>query len=191
MTSWDAGTWLNPPPAAAPAGDDLLVTAAAGSDLWQRTSYGFRRDSGHALLAPFPPESAVEVSFVVDYGELFDQAGVLIRVDEQTWVKAGVEISDGAPQLSAVVTAGASDWSMAPVPRWAGARVTLRASWSAGALTVRARTEEEPWRMIRLAPFAPDVPVSAGPYCAAPERDGLTVRFTSWRTGVPDASLHG
>ena len=35
MSDWAAGTWLNPPPAVTPDGDDLLVTAAAGSDLWQ------------------------------------------------------------------------------------------------------------------------------------------------------------
>src|SRR5579863_8854901 len=115
MISWSAGAWLNPPPAAIVVGDDLLVTAAAGSDFWQETSYGFRRDSGHALLAPFEEGRSVEVSFVVDFGALYDQAGLLVRVSERAWIKAGVEMSDGSPQLSAVVTHGSSDWSVAPV----------------------------------------------------------------------------
>ena len=37
------------------------------------------------------------MSFVVDYPSLYDQAGLLVRVDETTWVKTGVEISDGIP----------------------------------------------------------------------------------------------
>jgi uncharacterized protein len=191
MTSWRAGEWLNPPPAAVVVGDDLLVTAAAGSDFWQETSYGFRRDSGHALLAPFEEGRALEVSFVVDYSELYDQAGLLVRVNERTWIKAGVEVSDGSPQLSAVVTHGSSDWSVAPVPAWAGSEVTVRASWSGGALTLRARAAGHPWRLLRLAPFPSGVGVTAGPYCCAPEREGLTVRFTGWSTKDADPALHG
>ncbi len=191
MTRWDAGGWLNPPATTAVDGDHLLVTAAEGSDLWQETGYGFRRDSGHALLGPFAEGTAVEVSFLVDYDQLYDQAGVLVRVDERTWVKAGVEISDGAPQLGAVVTRESSDWSMAPVRDWAGAEVTVRASWSSGALTLRARRSgEDRWRMLRLAPLPAGVTASAGPYCCAPERSGLTVRFTGWRSDSADRSLH-
>ena len=93
---WDDATWLNPPPRSWREGGSLLVAAAAGSDFWRTTSYGFVHDSGHALLAPFPDATAVEVRFVLDYDEQFDQAGVLVRADERSWVKAGVEVSDGS-----------------------------------------------------------------------------------------------
>ena len=190
MPPWEAGTWLNPPLAAEEQGDDLLVSALPGSDFWQGTFYGFDRDSGHALLAPFAPGQAVEVSFVVDYDVLYDQAGLLVRVDERTWVKAGVEISDGVPQLAAVVTHGLSDWSTAAMPGWAGRVVTLRASWDKDALILRARAEHEPWQMLRLTPFPAASAAAAGPYCCAPEREGLRVRFTGWQVGDADAALH-
>jgi uncharacterized protein len=189
MAAWAAGEWLNPPLAVEADGDDLLVTAAAGSDLWQGTYYGFHRDSGHALLAPFAPGQAVEVSFLVDYTALYDQAGLLVRVDDLTWVKAGVEISDGVPQLSAVVTHGLSDWSTAEMPGWAGKVVTMRASWSADALILRARADGD-WQMLRLASFPATEAATAGLYCCAPERDGLTVRFTDWLFDEADAALH-
>ena len=35
-----------------------------------------------------------------------------------------------------------------------------------------------------------DAEVLAGPYCCAPTRAGLVVRFTNWSTGPADASLH-
>ncbi|WP_433283220.1 DUF1349 domain-containing protein [Micromonospora sp. CA-244673] len=187
---WSAGTWLNPPERAEPAGGALLVEPRGGSDFWRRTSYGFVHDDGSALLAPFPVDSAVEVGFRLDYTAQFDQAGVLVRVDERRWTKAGVEVSDGQPQVGAVVTDELSDWSVAPVPEWSGRDVTVRVSRAGDALTVRARVEAEPWRLVRVAPLDPGAEAVAGPYCCSPSRGGLVVRFTGWRRGPADAALH-
>ncbi|SCL69262.1 DUF1349 domain-containing protein [Micromonospora chersina] len=187
---WSAGTWLNPPERADSAGDALLVEPRGGSDFWRRTSYGFVHDDGSALLAPFPVDSAVEVSFRLDYTAQFDQAGVLVRVDERRWTKAGVEVSDGQPQVGAVVTDERSDWSVAPVPEWSGRDVTVRISRAGDALTVRARADAEPWRLVRVAPLDPEAEAAAGPYCCSPSRGGLVVRFTGWRRGPADAALH-
>ena len=187
---WSSGTWLNPPPLAQPDGAALLVTAAEGTDLWRTTSYGFIHDDGHALLRPFEPGSAVEISFRMDYDAQFDQAGVLVRADPGQWVKAGVEFADGSPQLGAVVTHEVSDWSSAPVPEWAGALVTVRVSRAGDALTIRARCEGASWRFVRLAPWPADLAAEAGPYCCAPTRSGLRVRFTGWCVGPADARLH-
>ncbi|WP_299951499.1 DUF1349 domain-containing protein [uncultured Modestobacter sp.] len=159
---WGAGTWTTPPVSATEDGPDLLVTAAEGSDAWRHTSYGFVHDDAHALLAPL--HGAVEVTFHADLDQQFDQAGLMLRADAETWLKAGVEFSDGAAQLGAVVTLGRSDWSVAPVPDWAGRRVTVRASRAGDAVTVRARVDDEPFRLVRVAAFPADVPVAAGPY---------------------------
>ena len=187
---WSAAQWMNPPEAVATDGSDLLVTARGGSDFWRTTSYGFVRDDGHALLTDFPAGSSVEVRFTPAFETLYDQAGLFVRGDERTWIKAGVEMSDGYPQLGAVVTLGSSDWSLAPVPEWMGRPVTIRASRAGDAVTVRARVEDEPWRLIRLAPFPADAPASVGPFCCAPERSGLQVRFHEFSTGPADRSLH-
>lgn len=187
---WEQGSWLNPPPAAWTEGGDWLVACAAGSDLWRTTSYGFVHDSGHALLAPFPTAGALEVRFVLGFDRQFDQAGLLLRADERTWVKAGVEVSDGVPQVGVVATRGVSDWSVAPVPDWAGREVTVRASRTGDALTVRARVDGEDWRLVRVAPLAERGDWRAGPYCCSPSRDGLVVRFRGAVLTVADASLH-
>lgn len=187
---WDTATWLNEPPEVMIDGRDLLVTTAHNSDFWRTTSYGFERDTGHALLTPFPGGTAVEVGFVAAFGELYDQAGVMVRVDPRTWLKAGIELAEGVPQLSAVVTDGQSDWSLAPVPEWTGRTVTVRVSRSGDALTVRARAGREPWRTVRLAPLPPSAVAMAGPFCCSPQRAGLNVRFTRFAVGPADAGLH-
>lgn len=188
--TWDTGTWTTAPVAVRPEGDDLLVTAVEGSDAWRHTSYGFVHDDAHGLLAPLAVGRAVEVDVTLTGDAQFDQAGVLLRADAQTWVKAGVEVSDGALQLGAVVTLGRSDWSVAPVPQWAGRPFTVRLSRADDSVTVRARSGGEPWRLVRVAPFPGDVEAAAGPFCCAPTRAGLVVRFHQWRVGDADAALH-
>ena len=180
--AWADGEWLHAPPEAVTNGE-LAVSAAESSDFWRTTAYGFVHDDGHGLLRPFDPGTAVEVTFRLDFDEQFDQAGVLVRADERHWAKAGVEVVDGAPQLGAVVTHEVSDWSSRPVPEWHGAEVTIRVSRARDALTVRARPAAGEWQFVRLAPWPEGLDALAGPYCCAPSRAGLCVRFTSWRVG--------
>lgn len=186
----DTASWTHEPEAAVLDGDVLRVTAIEGSDAWRTTSYGFVHDSEHALVERIDGAFSVEVSFVLDYTEQFDQAGVFLRVDERNWIKAGVEVSDGTPQLGAVVTRDFSDWSVAPVPEWVGRVVTVRVSRDGDAVTVRAWADDEQPRLVRVAYLDPDAAVSAGLLCAAPTRAGLTVSFTGYRVGAPDEALH-
>ena len=188
-TDWAEAHWLNPPVRTSTDGPDLLVEAREASDFWRVTSYGFVHDDGHGLLRPFPDGTAVEVTFALDFDRQFDQAGVLVRGDEEHWTKAGVEVSDGVPQLGAVVTRGRSDWSVAPVPAWSGRDVTVRASRAGDALTVRARGDAGSWQLVRVAPLPPG-DLLAGPFCCAPTRAGLVVRFRSAVLTAADASLH-
>ena len=187
---WNEGRWTTPPVGVTPDGDDLVVTAAEGSDAWRVTSYGFVHDNEHALLAPLSAGTAVEVEFDVTMSEQFDQAGLFLRVSSECWTKAGIEYVDGVLNLGAVVTDGRSDWSSGPVPEWAGRRATVRASRSGDAVTVRARVDDEPFRMVRLFPLDPQLALAAGPYLCAPTRADLTVRFRRWELTDPDSSLH-
>lgn len=184
------GRWTTDPVASRHEAGRFLVTAAEGSDAWRHTSYGFVHDDEHALLVPAPGAFGLEVSFVADLGEQFDQAGLFLRASADEWVKAGVEFADGALQLGAVVTHGTSDWSVAPVPEWRGRVVTVRASRAGDAVTVRARVDDEDWRLVRLAFWRPDLDTEAGLFCAAPTRAGLSVAFTGARFTPPDAALH-
>lgn len=187
--NWTDGTWTHEPAAVTADGPDLLVTAVEGSDAWRHTSYGFVHDTEHGLLAEYSRGTAVEVSFTAAFEAQFDQAGLLVRAGDEDWIKAGVEYADGVPQVGAVVTHGSSDWSVAPVPDWLGRRVTVRASWAGDAVTIRARVDTEPWRLVRVAPWNP--PTShAGPMVCAPTRAGLTVRFHGWDVTGADAGLH-
>ena len=187
--SWSQGAWLNQPLNVVEENSHLKVTTVHESDFWRNTSYGFIHDSGHALLKDFPANSSMEVTFILDYSGQFDQAGIIVHSDSQHWIKAGVESADGFPQVGAVVTSVNSDWSLAPVVHWFGKEVTVRASRTTDALTIRARCGDDD-QLIRLAPIDPTLRWSAGPHCASPVSTSLDVTFTHWAHGNADLALH-
>jgi regulation of enolase protein 1 (concanavalin A-like superfamily) len=187
---WDSATWLHEPAAQAVTEHGLVVITKANSDFWRETGYGFTHYSGHALLTHFPPDSAMEVEFSADWTHQFDQAGVMLHADERHWVKAGVEFADGVLGLGAVVTDERSDWSVGPVPEWTNQRIRIRLSRTRDALTIRARTAADPWRLVRLAPINPSLHWFSGPFAASPTREGLSVTFHSWQAANPDGDIH-
>ena len=187
--AWSEGSWTREPVSVNEHGATLAVEAAAESDWWRTTAYGFIHDDGHALIKEFPNESAVEVSFILNYTQQFDQAGIFITSDSKNWIKAGVEYCDGFPQVGAVVTQINSDWSVAPVPEWMNKEVTIRVSRSGDAVTMRAGINGD-LRLVRVAPLDPSLSWSAGPMFCAPTRAGLVVTFTKWAQGEADSELH-
>lgn len=189
QSRWSRGNWSRQPVSQRIENGHLIVEAAEKSDWWRTTSYGFIHNDGHALLAEFPDESSVEISFILDYREQFDQCGIFIYSDDEHWVKGGVEFSDGAPQLGAVVTAIKSDWSVAPVSDWFGKEVTIRASRSGDAITLRAKCGGS-YQLVRVLPINQGASWLAGPMVCAPTRSGLQVRFTEWVVGKADSALH-
>ena len=187
--AWSEGSWTREPVSQSQEGALLTVEAAAESDWWRTTSYGFIHEDGHALVKEFPNESAIEVTFVLNYTEQFDQAGIFITADSENWIKAGVEFCDGFPQVGAVVTQKNSDWSVAPVAEWMNKEVTIRVSRSGDAVTVRAGINND-LRLVRVAPLDPSRTWKAGPMFCAPTRAGLKVTFTKWSEGPADSDLH-
>lgn len=108
--------WLNPPPVW--SGDVTALDLQTGetTDFWRDTFYGFVRDTGHAWLAPVTGDFSLSARFTGAYAALYDQAGLMLRRDSATWIKAGIEYTDGLMHFSVVVTGPRSDWSVIPLP---------------------------------------------------------------------------
>lgn len=189
------GTWLNEPATWHLEAGELRATTDAGTDFWRETHYGFTRDSGHLFGARVGGDFTAEVRVRARYEALYDQAGLMVRVDARRWVKAGIEWSDGRAMLSSVLTDGRSDWATAPYDG-DPADFRLRATVRAGVLRLQVSRDDpsgggRTWPLVRLAPFpAADVLV-VGPMCCTPERAGLEVAFSDFRIGPPlDKPLH-
>jgi regulation of enolase protein 1 (concanavalin A-like superfamily) len=191
---WSAGSWTHAPAEFSTATIDdavqLTVAAVESSDAWRHTAYGFVHDTEHALLAPLDVGEAMDVSFRSAWNGDFDQAGLFVRIDDEHWVKAGIEYADNHLGLGAVVTDIRSDWSVGHVDDWHGKEITVRVSRWPDAVIIRARADDGEWRLVRVAPFDGDAAASAGPFLAGPTRAGFTVRFTRWERSAADIELH-
>ncbi|MEO3813539.1 DUF1349 domain-containing protein [Sphaerisporangium sp. B11E5] len=169
--------WINEP-AKWSAGEDLRVTADARTDLWRVTHYGYTFDTAHMFGTTATGDTRVTTTFGAGYAEQYDQAGAVLRVDEENWIKAGVEYVDGRVHLSAVVTRGFSDWSVTTAPGLPES-VTLDLHRQGDTVVMRYGLDgAEPETLLRLAYFPPGRPALAGVMCAAPAGSGFETRFT-------------
>lgn len=176
--------WLNEPPVWSLADEALRLETGDKTDFWRDTLYGFRRDSGHALLVPVEGDFTAHLTFAGDYETLYDQAGLMLRQDESVWLKAGVEHSDGVANMSVVATRGASDWSTTARPDLSGPQ-RLRLTRRADAVVVQFRNEANRWQLLRVASLPATGPVHIGPMACSPQRAGFRARFTEFHLAPP------
>ena len=186
--------WINQPtpphqlvPEGAPRNAGLHVTPSLSSDLWQKTFYSplLVKTDAPALLLRVPntlKEWSAELHFTLERAaHQFDQAGLLVFCDEKRSLKAGIEMVDGEPRMSCVVTNGYSDWSVRP---WRSAAAAIRVSHVRGSLAVECRDEDGRWSFYRIAPsmVADGNNVGVGMVCCSPKETGMTAIFHSFST---------
>ena len=178
----DEGVWFNEPKVWNRANGVLDVTTDPATDFWRETHYGFTRDSGHFLAFPISDGFTAQIRVQGEFRMLYDQAGLMVRIDERRWVKTGVEFTDGEAFLSTVVTDGKSDWSVAqPFKELEDFRI--RVTLANGAMRIQASRDGSFWPLLRLAPFSAADHYEVGPTACTPERSGLTVRFSEFSIG--------
>lgn len=158
----------------------LRVEPSAGTDFWQRTHYGFQADNGHALLAEVTGDLVMTTHARFTPAHQYDQAGLMVRLSPDCWLKTSVEHEPGrAGRLGAVVTnQGYSDWSTAPFD---GNDVWLRVRREGADYVVDSSRDGQAWEQLRLARLAEDDgqrSVAAGLYACSPKGAGFVAEFT-------------
>jgi uncharacterized protein len=175
--------WLNAPRQWRAQGETLRVTTDPGTDFWRVTHYGFIRDTGHFGYEVIRGDFTAEIKVTGAYRELYDQAGLMARVDERNWVKCGVEFVGGVQQASVVVTRDFSDWSVTPL-RENPASFWLRLARCDDHVEVHLSTDGETYTMLRLGYLVPSAQTLIGPMCCSPDGDGFAVVFEGFRVSA-------
>jgi uncharacterized protein len=178
------GIWMNEPKQWTEKGNNLEVVTDNATDFWRETHYGFIRDNGHFLGFKAGDAFTAELRVRGNFQALYDQAGIMVRVDANRWLKAGIEFADGRAMLSSVLTDGRSDWATAPYEHDAR-DFRLRVTVAHGVLRVQASNDGKVWPLMRLAPFAKNPSYLVGPMACTPERAGLEVAFSEFRMTAP------
>ena len=179
---FEQASWLNQPTKWTLEDGTLRVTSDDKTDFWRKTSYGFIRDSGHFFGVATDGDFTAQVHVAGHYATLYDQAGLMVRIDEEHWIKCGVEFSDGQLWLSTVLTAGQSDWAVSVAPAMPNG-FWLRVTASQGVIRVQYSVDGKLWPLLRLAPFPVAARYLVGPMCCTPERGGLEVAFSQFSAG--------
>src|SRR5580692_3481505 len=173
-------TWLNEPRNWKQENEHLSVFADTHTDFWRKTHYGFVRDNGHFYYEKISGNFEVEAEFRGEYQTLYDQAGVMIRLDETTWMKTGIEFVNGVHYVSAVVTRDYSDWSVLPFHSYPGS-LRLRLKRVGGAVTAEYDGGDGGWIMFRTAYLSTADELEVGRMAAAPDGPGFEVVFSEYR----------
>ncbi len=164
----------------------LVLHTDAETDFWQRTHYGFQADNGHFYYTEATGDFTVTTHVRFAPAHQYDQAGLMLRLSADCWLKTSVEYEPELPnRLGAVVTNhGYSDWSTQDV----GDELTelsLRVRREGRTYTVEYSLDEESdeeayWSQIRQATLLDDDgdgAVMAGLYACSPKAAGFTAWF--------------
>ena len=188
MTSLKDAIWLNEPPEWSVTDDKLSVVTGERTDFWQSTFYDFIHDDGHCYHVEASGDFTASVTFEGSYETLYDQAGLMVRLDARNWIKLGIEYSDGVCNFSLVCTIdGRSDWSVIPQSMLAGPQ-SVRLTRIGTAAIAHYRLSDGGWQMMRLCPFPSAGTVRVGPMTCSPQRAGFNVTFSDFAVARPIAN---
>jgi uncharacterized protein len=169
-------SWLNEPASSKYSGGRLLVRSRAKTDFWRKTFYGYITDNGHFFHLSASGDFVFQARVNGEYGALYDQAGLMVRLDAENWMKCGTEFFDGQRHASVVFTRDFSDWStMLDLSKTAP--VWWRAVRKKDSIETLCSLDGKDFISVRQGYFVPGVKVEVGIMCAAPEGPGFEATF--------------
>lgn len=177
--SLDKMQWFNEPTKWEIKNNSLTMNVTPQSDYWRISHYGFTVDDAPFLYTLRGGEFEVKVKVTGDYTARFDQAGLMLRIDHENYIKAGIEFVDGKYNLSTVVTHHTSDWSIIaldrPVPF-----VWIKAVRRLDAIEVFYSFDDVTYTLMRNAWMPDNHPIMVGVMAACPDGNGFKAHFDNF-----------
>jgi len=168
--------WYHEPPHWQAEDNRLTMTTAPKTDFWRSQDGKVVSDNGHFYGQPVNGDCLAQVKVVGAYRDLYDQAGLMLRLDDANWLKCGIELYEGAQHVSAVVTRDFSDWALAPLPPNPAA-LWLRLKREGADIQIHYSLDGATYLLLRHAYFPPAEQVLVGVMAASPTGTGFEVSF--------------
>lgn len=176
--------WLNPPASATYGSGMVMAKTKPRTDFWRKTFYGYVTDNGHFYSIPVFGEFTFRARVSGKYASLYDQAGLMVRLDEKNWMKCGTEFVDGKRRASVVFTHDFSDWStMDDLSQ--NEAVYWQVVRKKDSIEAQISEDGREYFTVRQGYFQPFVEVKVGIMCAAPEGAGFEATFDELRLDKP------
>lgn len=186
--SLDKMTWFNEPEQWNISGNKLTMSVTPQSDYWRISHYGFTVDDAPFYYAEYGGEFEAKVKISGDYKVRFDQAGMMIRIDHENYIKAGIEYVDGKYNISAVVTHHTSDWSVITLDRPID-YIWIKAVRRHDAIEMFYSFDDKQYTLMRNAWMQENCPVRIGLMAACPDGNGFNATFSDFTVKhLPDAT---
>lgn len=160
---------------------EITMTTEPGTDLWQRTYYGFQNDNAPVLqMETEEPYFSFLVKTEFDTQWQFDQCGVAMYLDSENWFKASIEYeNDRFQRLGSVVTnRGYSDWATTDIDAAVKA-MWYRFSRRGADYCIECSEDGAAYRQMRIFHMeAAAGRIAFGLYACSPGRSSFTATFT-------------
>lgn len=171
--------WFNEPAQWSVSGNRLTMAVTPKSDYWRISHYGFTVDDAPFYYGEYGGEFEAKVKISGDYKVRFDQAGMMIRIDHENYIKAGIEYVDGKYNLSTVVTHHTSDWSVITLDKPVDF-IWIKAVRRLDAVEIFYSFDDKEYIMMRNAWMEANRHVKVGMMGACPDGDGFSVTFSDF-----------
>ncbi len=136
------------------------------------------------MMAPFlyterGGEFEVIVRISGDYKTRFDQMGLMLKIDENHWIKMGIEYVDGVYNFSTVHTINRSSWSVVslnekPKEMW------VKAIRRSDSVEIFYSTDGKKYTMSNIVYFPEYKTVQVGMMAASPDGNGFLASFDNF-----------
>lgn len=172
--------WFNEPENWNIENETLTMDVTPQSDYWRISHYGFTVDDAPFLYTTRGGEFEVKVKISGEYKERFDQAGLMIRIDKENYIKTGIEFVDGKYNLSTVVTHTTSDWSVIELDEPVEF-VWIKAVRRLDAVEIFYSFDDKNYTMMRNCWLQDNTPVMVGMMAACPDGKGFKATFCDFK----------
>lgn len=176
----DRMQWFNEPEEWQIEDQTLTMEVTPQSDYWRISHYGFTVDDAPFLYTLRGGEFEAKVKISGDYKVRFDQAGLMLRIDEENYIKAGIEFVDGKYNLSCVVTHHTSDWSVIELDNPVD-HVWIKAVRRLDAVEIFYSFDDVEYTMMRNCWLKDNTPVMVGMMAACPDGNGFKATFEEFK----------
>lgn len=181
-----AMTWLNEPAEWEIKDNKLTMQVTAQSDYWNKSHYGFTLYDGPFLYTQRSGEFEVVVKMSGVYKTRFDQVCLMLRIDENNYIKTGVEYVDGIYNISTVQTIDKSSWSVLGLKE-KPKNVWMKAVRKLDAVEIFYSIDGVTFTMTNTVYFPEYKTVQVGMMAASPDGKGFAATFEDFKiTHLPD-----